>query len=163
MSRCCSNLGAAATRIAKNHKSLKLNCILGLYLEKLLENSTMSNVTELDLIGELESFLYTPYGMSTLAVFVMLLTSVLWGVGCCVCYCCYRRRRFGNQEGTLEASREMEYFGMLSDSTNSRSHLGGGGHSTMSSGYNTGPTAAYSLSHTGNNTVTSSLDSIIDN
>ena len=121
----------------------------------------MSNGTELDIARELEAFLYTPYGVSTLAALAIVLTSAAWGIGCCLCYCCYRRRH-RNQDGTLEASREMEYFGMLSSAASSRNHLGGS-HNTMSSGYNTGPgPVTYSLSHTGNNTVTSSLDSIID-
>ena len=118
----------------------------------------MSNGTEIDVVQELESFLYTPYGVSALAGLAILLTSALWGVCCCIYCCCCRRRCRGNQDGTLEANREIEYFGMLSDSSLSRRHRRDG---TMSSGYNTGPTA-YTLTQTGNNTVSSSLDSIID-
>ncbi len=120
----------------------------------------MSNETELDIVEEFETFLYTPYGMSALAGLAILLTSALWGVGCCLCFCCYRRRldRSSGQDGTLEANREMEYYGMLSSSSSSGHHRGNG---TMSSGYSTGPTA-YSLSLADNHTVTSSLDSIVD-
>lgn len=119
----------------------------------------MSTSTALNIGEELESFLYTPYGVSALAGVTVLLTSLLWCLGCCV-YCCIQRRHTQNQEGELVANREMDYYGVLQSGELSNPHHGEG---TMSSGYNTAPTP-YSLdSLTGHNAIyTSSLDSIID-
>jgi hypothetical protein len=115
-------------------------------------NMSTSPPTQLDIVGELESFLYTPYGVGTLAVVVSLLTSFLWCVGCCVCHCIQKRHSL-NQEGVLEANAEMDYYG--SGIPN------GGRDGTLSSGYNTA--IPYSLnSLAGDVTLRTSLDSIID-
>lgn len=119
--------------------------------------SKMSNTTDqmLDIVEELESFLYTPYGLGTLAGVAILLTSLLWSLGCCI-YCCCRSQHRRNEEGTQEAGRELHFI----DAPAVVSQKEGNG--TMSSGYNTGP-ASYSLTSllASNNISNSSMDSII--
>lgn len=98
----------------------------------------MANATqELDILKELELFFYTPYGVSTVAGVAILLTSLLWCIGCCI-YCCYQRgRNSRNTVGTLEANREMEYIGVSTlPSSQEQQHRDG----TMSSGYSTANT-----------------------
>lgn len=128
---------------------------------------TMSNMStsQLNIGGELESFLYTPYGVSTLAGVASLLTSLLWCLGCRV-YCYIQRRHSLNQEGVMEANREMDYYGVL-QSGFSNGEGGSGGQGTLSSGYNTAPIPYSHNSLTGtthNTTLTTSLNSrsIID-
>ena len=125
-----------------------------------MSNTSASPSTQLDIGGELESFLYTPYGVSTLAGVVALFTSLLWCLGCCL-YCFIQRRHSLNQDGVLEASREMAYYGVVRTGLSNRGAEEGEG--TMSSGYNTAP-IPYSLnSLTGTtNCIATSLDSIID-
>ncbi len=90
------------------------------------------------IVQELESFLYTPYGVATLAALAILLTSLLWGIGFCV-YCYHQRKGRHRHEdgGTIEASQEMDYYGMTSLSSNQQQ----GDRGTLSSGYNTGLTS----------------------
>lgn len=109
----------------------------------------------LDVVEELKSFLYTPYGVSTLAAAAVVLTCVLWCVGCCILCFCHQRRHRHNLEGTLEANREIEYFGVVNMS--STQQQGGG---TMSSGYNSN--TGNSLAGANNNLFATSLDSIVD-
>lgn len=113
---------------------------------------------KLDIVEKLESFLYTPYGVSTLAVVAMLFASLFWCLACCL-YCCIRRRRGQeDQGGVLEANREMDYYGVLSVTPSGTNQGDGGG--TLSSGYNTAPTA-YSDSLRANTGQTAlSLDSL---
>ena len=66
------------------------------------QSTIMSNST--DISQQFESFLYTPYGVVTLAAVSVLVTSVVWSVGCCI-YCCWRRRRRLQQDGVTEANR----------------------------------------------------------
>lgn len=119
-----------------------------------------SPTAQLSIGVELESFLYTPYGVSTLAAVAVLLTSFVWCLGCSV-YCCHQRRQRQNQEGVLEANRELDYYGVEQSGLTNPLHRDG----TMSSGYNTAPTL-YSLDTptgtTNKATFTTSLDSIID-
>lgn len=126
-----------------------------------MSNMSASPSTPLNIGEELESFLYTPYGVSTLAGLVALLTSLLWCLCCCL-YCCIQRRHSLNQDGVLEANREMAYYGVVRTGL---SNEGAGGNGTMSSGYNTGtapiPYSMNSLTGT-TNCIATSLDSIID-
>ena len=62
----------------------------------------MSNST--DISQQFESFLYTPYGLVTLAAVSVLITSFVWSMGCCIYYCWHRRRRL-QQDGVTEANR----------------------------------------------------------
>ena len=62
----------------------------------------MSNST--DISQQFESFLYTPYGVATLAAVSVLITSFVWSMGCCI-YCCWQRRRRLQQDGVTEANR----------------------------------------------------------
>ena len=117
----------------------------------------MSNTTNLDIVDELESFLYTPYGVSTVAGAAILLTSLLWIVGCCCCcYCYLHRRRSYDLDGVLEANRDLDYYGVVSVPAGLQ------GNGTLSSGYNTALTDSLD-SHAGTNaaTLTTSLDSIL--
>lgn len=126
----------------------------------------MTNSTELDIAEELEDFLYTPYGVGTLAAISVFLTSLLWCLGCCV-YCVVQRRRNRNQEGVLEADRELDYYQYGAQNATATATDGGEGVSgpngTLSSGYNTAVTT-YSLdSLAGTNVMfTRSAESIID-
>lgn len=99
----------------------------------------MSNTSEqmLDIVEELESFLYTPYGVGTLAGVAIILTSFLWILGCCIYSCCRSQHR-RNEEGIQEASRELRF---IDTPIASRQQVNG----TLSSGYNTGGTASFSL------------------
>lgn len=120
--------------------------------------STPPTTTQLNIGEELESLLYTPYGVSTLAGVAIFLTSLAWCLGCCL-YCCLKRRR--GQEGMLEADRELDFYGVEQGGLSNPLHRDG----TLSSGYNTAPTI-YSMdtpTGTTNKAIfTTSLDSIID-
>lgn len=74
-----------------------------LYNSVIKDRTIMSNSTT-DIAQQFEGFLYTPYGLATLAVVAILLTSLVWSVGCCI-YCCCRRRQRLQQGGVTEASR----------------------------------------------------------
>ena len=113
--------------------------------------TTMSTqTTELGIPQQIESFLYTPYGLATLAAVSIFLTSLLWTCGCCI-YCCYRRRHRLQEDGITEANRDLYYFGVTDPTVN-------GG--TMTSGYNTVP-PSFSL-NAGTGIFNTSLDSILD-
>ena len=109
------------------------------------------------IIEELESFLYTPIGLGTLAGVSVLVTSLIWLLFCCICCCCWRKCR-RSEDGTQEADRELHF---IDPPRVSSSHNAGG---TMSSGYNTGP-ASYSmtslLTSTNNLVLESSMDSVV--
>ena len=117
----------------------------------------MSNSSEhtLNVVVELESFLYTPYGVGTLAGATILLTSFLWFLGCCIYCCCRRKYQQHNEEGIQEAGRELHFIdGPVA------SHQEGNG--SMSSGYNTGPVTYSLISLLASNEkalTTSSMDS----
>lgn len=121
-----------------------------------MTNTSASPTTRLNIAEEFESLLYTPYGVSTLAGAAVLLTSLVWCLGCCYLW----RRR--NQEGVLEANIELDYYGVQQSGLTNPLR---GGDGTMSSGYNTAPTT-YSLdtpTGTTNKAIfTNSLDSIIN-
>lgn len=109
-----------------------------------MSSSNSTSITE-----EIEDFLYTPYGLATLAIVAVTLTSLIWLLGCWV-YCCYRKRRRQRQAGTTEANRDLYYLGVNDQ------------NGTLTSGYNTGP-QSYSLSLTTDNRLFhTSLDSILD-
>lgn len=132
---------------------------IGQNSEAMASNSTDMPSNSVDSIEDFETFLYSPYGVSTVAVVAIILTSLIWLSGCCI-YCCYRRRHRDHQEGMLEANREIYFFGMTGDTSNQQH-----GNGTLSSGYNTGPPPSYSfnsLLNTNNTTYNSSLDSIIN-
>ena len=117
----------------------------------------MSNVTDTvpSITYRLESFLYTPYGVATLAAIAILLTSLVWTVCCCIYCCCRRRDRNHEEGGTTEANRDLLYLGIsTTDQTN---------NGTLSSGYNTGPQpyTTNSLTTGGTGMFNTSLDSIL--
>ena len=125
-----------------------------------MTTNTTTPTQGVDIREELEAFLYTPYGLGTLAGVAIILTSLLWCIGCCI-YCCYRKAHSSQHtEGTLEVSREMEYIGVSSIPPIQQHHHRDG---TMSSGYSTGPPSNTLNSQAGagtnNNTVSLSLDS----
>lgn len=144
-------------------------CILTSQTHKQLfiHTSKMSTATNLPpfthaTLGQFFLHLYTPYGVAIVAVIAIILTSVAWGVGCCI-YCCCRWRHRERQSGELEADRELAYYGMGSSDnlayTSSALHGG-----TLSSGYNTGPpvsTCSLAQLDTSYNTHTTSMDSIL--
>ena len=111
------------------------------------DNSTSTSASQ-----AIEDFLYTPHGLVTLAAVAVLLTSLVWCLGCSI-YCLCRRRRQRAQGGITEANRDLFYLGVPDP-----------GNGTLTSGYNTGPTQAYSLNSlsTENAIFHSSLDSILD-
>lgn len=93
----------------------------------------MSNTT---IFEEIESFLYTPHGLATLSGVVILVTSLIWLIGCCICCCCWKCHKH-RQNGVTEASGDLKYMTMtIPDITPPQL----GGYSTNSSGYqsNTG-------------------------
>ena len=125
-----------------------------------MSNSTNDPTAKLSVVEELEAFLYTPYGVGTLAGLTLLLTCVVWCVGCCV-YCCVRKRCGHDQDGLVEATREIQYYGVATAPTQDKDHRDG----TLSSGYNTALTT-YSLNSSvadSNTLFTTSIDSIVDN
>ena len=112
------------------------------------------------IIDRLESFLYTPMGVGTLAAVAVVITSLIWLVGCCI-YCCCRRRRSSEEGGVTVANRDLMF---LDIGPTELVHNG-----TMSSGYNTGP-QPYTTSNSYNNPMArngstamlhTSLDSVI--
>lgn len=114
-----------------------------------------NSTTTASMAEHVEDFLYTPHGLATLALASALLVSLAWLLGCVV-FCCCRRRRQRMSGGSIEASRDLHYFGMSDPS------LG-----TMTSGYNTGPqlyasTGSVLSTENANGLHHSSLDSIID-
>ena len=78
------------------------------------------------IIDRLESFLYTPMGVGTLAAVAVVITSLVWLVGCCI-YCCCRRRRSSEEGGVTVAKRDLMFLDIgLTEPVH---------NSTMSSGY----------------------------
>ena len=99
-------------------------------------------------------------GVGTLAAVAVVITSLVWLVGCCV-YCCCRRRRSREEGGVTVANRDLMF---LDIGPTEPVHNG-----TMSSGYNTGP-QPYTTSNSYNNPMArngstamlhTSLDSVI--
>jgi hypothetical protein len=122
--------------------------------------TTMDPSDDPSVIDRLESFLYTPMGLGTLAGVAVIITSLVWLVGCCI-YCCCRRRRSSEEGGVTVANRDLMF---LDIGTTEPVHNG-----TMSSGYNTGP-QPYTTSNNYNNPIArngstamlhTSLDSVI--
>ena len=115
-------------------------------------NMSSNNSTSTSASQAIEEFLYTPHGLVTLAAVAVLLTSLVWLLGCCI-YCFCKRRRQRSERGLTEANRDLFYLG-VNDPANG----------TLTSGYNTGPAQAYSLNSlsTDNAIFHSSLDSILD-
>lgn len=104
----------------------------------------MSNTT--DIIRSIEDFVYTPYGVATVAAVAILITSFVWLTGCCI-YCCMRWRCRLEESGVAEANKDIQYLG-----------IHGNERGTLSSGYNT----SYSLnSITTDHVINTSLDCII--
>ena len=123
-------------------------------------NTTIDPSTDLSIIERLESFLYTPMGVGTPAAVAVIITSLVWLVGCCV-YCCCRWRRSSEEGGVTVANRDLMF---LDIGPTEPVHNG-----TMSSGYNTGP-QTYTTSNSYNNPMErngstamlhTSLDSVI--
>lgn len=116
-----------------------------------------------DALDQFLLHLYTPYGVASLAVIAIILTSLVWTMACCIVCCCRWRQR-ERQSGDSEASREMTYYGMGSteelDVGYSQTGMQGG---TLSSGYNTGPpasTSSLAQMNTTTNTQNTSMDSL---
>lgn len=106
----------------------------------------MANTT--DIIRSIEGFVYTPYGVATVAAAAILLTSVVWFMGCCV-YCCLRWRNRLDESGVAEANKDILYLGIH----------GAEQSGTLTSGYNT----SYSLnSIAGEHVINTSLDCIVN-
>ena len=144
------------------------------------------NNSESTALEQVESFVYTPYGVATVAAVSVLVTVLLWMVSCCIFFKCRQRRR-ARQSGVTEANREIQYVGTSFeyDGTSGAGRMqmqssvdrgeggerggggGGGGHQatgTMSSGYSTGPHTSHSMNsfQTDNVFLSSSLDSILE-
>ena len=104
----------------------------------LLSTISMAMVTLLDLttttdpstdpsiLERLESFLYTPMGVGILAAVAVVITSLVWLVGCCV-YCCCWWRRSSEEGGVTVANQDLMFLDI------GPTELGHNG--TMSSGY----------------------------
>jgi len=117
----------------------------------------MANDTQIDIIEKLETFLYTPYGLGTLAGVSALVTSFLWLLVCCICCCfCHWKKVRNDEDGLQEADQEIDFI----DSTTVASGKPNTG--TMSSGYNTGPASYSMVSPVGSNSRTAILDSSMD-
>ena len=122
-----------------------------------LSGSTDLNMDP-SLSDRLESFLYTPYGLATLAGITIIITSIVWTI-CCMVYCCCRYKR--NEAGVAEANRDILFFGDVGPSYPAN-------NGTLSSGYNTGPQPytmnSYSRERNGSTTqmLNTSLDSMLD-
>lgn len=91
------------------------------------------------ILTEFLSFLYTPYGVAILAILAIVVTSLVWSVGCCV-YCCCRYKHNLQDNDYLETNRDLAFY-TVTDAT--ADQVGFSGHTvhneTLSSGYNTGP------------------------
>ncbi len=95
-----------------------------------------NDTDQINFIEELETFLYTPYGLGALAGVSVLVTSLFWLLVCCSCCCCYWRKLRNSEEGMVEADKDLHFI----DSSKAPGRNG-----TMSSGYNTGQMSSYSM------------------
>lgn len=126
-------------------------------------------------VEQLESFLYTPHGLGTLAGAVFILTSLLWLLCGCLCCCCIycKRRKQRSSLGISKADSDLRYistasFPTATSTTNSvsrhsfrpvQTHTG-----TGSSGYQSNiDTFNYSISTLNDEAIAhTSLDSILN-
>ena len=127
-------------------------------MESISNNSTIDSMLQ-----DIEDFVYTPYGVATVAVLAVIVTSLLWSLGCCI-YCCCRYRARRGQGGVAEASGELRFVNIGSNP---------GGHTSSNNGYTgTGSSGYHSHAGTMNHSVTSfhdgydmtnnSMDSILE-
>lgn len=125
-----------------------------------MDSSGNSSTLEV-ILQEVEGFVYTPYGVATVAGVAIVITSLLWLLGCCI-YCCCRYRARSGRGGVTEACGELRFVSITPDA----SHTPGNGHTgTGSSGYHShAGTMNYSLTsfHDGCGNTHSSMDSILD-
>ena len=112
------------------------------------------------IIEELQNFLYTPYGLGVLSAASIIITSLIWLLGCCVFFCC-RHRMKRRENGVTEANTDLKYMSVLQPQQVKNDAYSG----TCSSGYqsNVG-TLNYSLHSLGHDELIahSSMDSILD-
>lgn len=118
------------------------------------------------IIEHLEAFLYTPYGLGTLAGTAIILTSLVWLLGCCVFCCCrwcVRRRRDHLALGVAEADADLRYVSTTSSNPGTGHNLRPTEFGTGSSGYQSNAgNLNYSLTSLNDEMVAhSSLDSIL--
>ena len=88
--------------------------------------TTMDPSIDLSIIERLESFLYTPMGVGTLAAVAVVFISLVWLAGCCV-YCCCRQRKSREEGGVIITNRDLMFLDIgLTEPVH---------NDTMSSGY----------------------------
>lgn len=115
-----------------------------------------------NILESVEEFLYTPYGLGTLAAAAIILTSLVWCIGCCIFCCCAKKCR--KVRGVDEASGEIEYLSVVRSSNTLDSTLKPyNEHGTGTSGYQS-HVGSYSLDSIRGGTaeMTTSMDSILD-
>lgn len=125
----------------------------------------MSGVNETSILQTLETFLYTPYGLGTLAATAIVLTSLVWLLSCCICCCCWRyvkKRRNRLALGVAEADNDLRYVSTeLCNTENGSRRLeptsGGTGTRVGTEGTGIGTGSSGYQSHSG--TFNYSLDS----
>ena len=125
------------------------------------------------ILQDIETFLYTPYGLATLAATAVILTSFVWFIACCIfccCWKCHKRQVTAEIGGSIEAGNDLKYIQHRSTGDNimhtTRPITGQGYSTTNSSGYQSGiDTLNYSTSSLQNHDVlatNTSMDSILN-
>lgn len=113
------------------------------------------------LLQDVESFLYTPYGLGALAGAAVLLTSCIWVVCCCFCMCCWRchaNRKNTSETGIIEASNDLKYMTVHSSEFQPPAKYSTGG----SSGYHSNVGTLTPLHNHDAMMTHSSMDSILN-
>ena len=123
--------------------------------------STSNNSTIDAMLQDIEDFVYTPYGVATVAALAFIITSLIWLLGCCI-YCCCRYRTRRGQGGVAEAGGELRFVNIGSNP----GHTPNNGYTgTGSSGYHShAGTMNHSVTsfHDGYDMTNSSMDSILE-
>ena len=116
------------------------------------------NTTEV--LESIEDFFYTPYGLGAVAGAAIILTSLVWCLGCCIYCCCTKCRKM---RGVAEANGEIEYLSVVHSSNTLESSLKAphNEHGTGTSGYQS-HIGDYSLDSLRATEVTTSMDSILN-
>ena len=128
----------------------------GTKMESISNNSTIDSTFQ-----AIEDFVYTPYGLATVAVAAIIITSLIWLLGCCI-YCCCRYRTRRGQGGVAEAGGELRFvnIGPNAGPTPNNAYTG-----TGSSGYHShAGTMNHSVTsfHDGYEMTNNSMDSILE-
>lgn len=68
--------------------------------------------TTTTILQDIESFLYTPYGLGTIAGLSILCTSFVCLISCCCIVCCYWKYHQGESRsnGIIEAGNDLKYI-----------------------------------------------------